>query len=65
MNNFEMHVLSSLNRLFRHVLVAVAVAVAVLVCLRLSIIMLCKGVSKVTCTRWLFVYCVLQLELHF
>ena len=43
-----MHVLSSLNRLFRHVLVAVAVAVAVavLVCLRLSIIMLCKGVSK-------------------
>ena len=55
-----MHVLSSLNRLFRHVLVAVAV----LVCLRLSIIMLCKGVSKVTCIRWLFVHCFLQLELH-
>lgn len=42
-----MHVLSLLNRLFRHVLVAVAV----LVCLRLSIIMLCKGVSKVTCNK--------------
>ena len=56
-----MHVLSSLNRLFRHVLVAVAVAVAVavLVYLRLSIIMLCKGVSKVTCIRWLFVHCFL------